>query len=88
MAGDSPVETLKTILRENDVPFFADDELQFYLDRNGGDVDATAYQCLCIKAEDTTISVSGLSTADSSKYFRRLANMYRPSNSGTLGGAV
>jgi hypothetical protein len=78
--------TLKMILREADVPFFTDEELQFYLDRNGGDFDKTAYQCLCIKAEDTTLSVSGLSMGDSSTYFRRMANMYRPSNSGTLGG--
>ena len=84
MAGDA-IQTLKIILREEDVPFFTDEELSFYLERNGGNVDATAYQCLCIKAEDTTLQVSGLSTADSSKYFRRLANMYRPSNSGTLG---
>lgn len=83
-----PIMALKTILREADVPFFSDEEIQFYLDRNSGDLEATAYQCLCIKAEDTTLSVSGLSTADSSKYFRRLANMYRPNNSGILGGSV
>lgn len=82
------IANLKLIMREADVPFFSDDELQFYLDRNNGDIDTTAYQCLLIKAENTTLSLSGLSTADSSQYFRRLANMYRPSNSGTLGGSV
>lgn len=88
MAGENPIETLKTILREKDIPFFSDDELQFYLDANGGSVENTAYQCLCIKAENTTIQLSGFSSGDTSKYFRRLANMYRPSNSGTLGGTV
>lgn len=78
------IATMKTILREADIPFFSDEELQFYLDRNGGNVDKALYQCLCIKAENTTLSVSGLTTADSSTYFRRLANMYRPSNSGIL----
>ena len=42
-----------------------------------------------IKAEDTTLSVSGLNCADTSKYFRRLAQRYRQNNSGqlTIGGA-
>lgn len=76
---------MKTILRETDIPFFTDEELQFYFDENKGDIKKALYQCLCIKAEDTTIQISGLSTADSSRYFRRLANMYRPTNSGILG---
>lgn len=80
------LEDLKVILREADVPFFEDTELQFYLDENNGDYNATAYQCLLIKAEDTTLSISGMSAADSSKYFRRLASRYRPHNSGILRG--
>ena len=88
MFSDSSICKLKKILREEAVPFFTDEELQFYLDLNDGELNKTAYQCLCIKAEDTTLSISGLSTADSSKYFRRIANMYRPTNSGILGGAV
>lgn len=85
---DSTIKTLKTVLREADIPFFTDEDLQFYYDLNSGNLNDTLYQCLCIKAEDTTLSVSGLSTADSSKYFRRLANMYRPNHSGTLGGMI
>lgn len=88
MVSDSPIDKMKIVLRESAVPFFTDAELQFYLDENGGDLKKALYQCLCIKAEDTTLSVSGLSTADSSAYFRRLANMYRPNNSGVLGGAL
>lgn len=80
------LEDLKIVLRESDVPFFSDEQLEFYLRENGGDYRATAYQCLLIKAEDTTLSVSGLSAADSSKYFRRLASRYRPHNSGVLRG--
>lgn len=82
------LEDLKTVLRESDIPFFSDQDLQFYLDENGGDFRATAYQCLLIKAEDTTLSISGLKAADSSKYFRRLAAQYRPHNSGVLKGGV
>lgn len=82
----SDLSNLKLILRESDIPFFTDEQLNFYLEQNGGDVKRAAYQCLLVKAEDTTLSVSGLSTADTSKYFRRLASQYRPFNSGTLKG--
>ena len=83
----SNIEDLKIVLREEDIPFFTDEQLDFYLRENGGNYDLTAYQCLLIKAEDTTLQVSGLSAADSSKYFRRLAAKYRPNNSGILKGA-
>lgn len=82
----SDLSNLKLILREGDIPFFTDEQLNFYLEQNGEDVRATAYQCLLVKAEDTTLSVSGLSTADTSKYFRRLASQYRPFNSRVLKG--
>lgn len=77
---------LKVILREEEIPFFTDAELELYLQENNGNYRDTAYQCLLIKAEDTTLSVSGLNAADSSKYFRRLAAQYRPHHSGTLSG--
>lgn len=80
------LQQLKIILRESDIPFFTEEQLEFYLRENHGDYKAAAYQCLLIKAEDTTLSVSGLSTGDSSKYFRRLAARYRPHNSGILSG--
>lgn len=82
----SNLEDLKIVLREDDVPFFTDKQLEFYLRENNGDYRATAYQCLLIKAEDTSLSISGLSAADSSKYFRRIAGRYRPRNSGVLKG--
>lgn len=78
------LEHLKMILRERDVPFFSDAELEFYYNDNNGDIRNTLYDCLLIKAEDTTLSVSGLSCADTSKYFRRLASKYVPINSGIL----
>lgn len=81
------LDELKIALREDAVPFFTDEQLTFYLNENGGNYEATAYQCLLVKAEETTLSVSGLSMSDSSKYFRRLAARYKPSNSGILKGA-
>jgi hypothetical protein len=86
MALSNTVEKIKVILREEDCPFFSDEQLQFYLDENNGSINDTLYQCFLIKAEDTTLSVTGLNCADTSKYFRRLAQKYRPNNSGILKG--
>lgn len=78
------LDRLKTVLRERDIPFFSDEDLAFYLEKNGNDFDATAYECLIVKSEDSTVQISGLTTADTSNYFRRLASRYRPYNSGIL----
>jgi hypothetical protein len=78
------MEELKVVLREQDIPFFEDEELKLYLRQNNNDYDKTAYQCLIIKAEDTTLNISGLTAADSSSYFRRIAARYKPRNSGIL----
>ena len=78
------IERIKRELRENQAPFFENDDVEYYLSKNGGDVEATIYEMLIIKSEDSTISVSGLSTADTSAYFKRLASRYKRFNSGTL----
>ena len=83
---DEKIEQLKIMVRESQVEFFTDDELKFYLDNNDGDLDKTAYQCLIIKSEDTTLQIAGMTAEDSSKYYRRLASMYKPNNSGILKG--
>lgn len=80
------IDELKIILRENDCPFFSDDELNYYLSKNGNDLNDTAYHCLIIKSEDTSLNISGLNASDTSKYFRRLARRYRKSNSKILPG--
>ena len=82
----SNIEKLKIILREKDCPFFTDEELDFYYNENCCDLDQTAYQCLVIKSENTTLNISGMQAADTSSYFRRLAQKYRRNNSGTLIG--
>lgn len=81
----SDLDTLKLMLREEATPYFTDEELMLYLDQYKS-VRTAAYYCLLIKAEDTSISLSGYSSTDTSKYFRRLASQYRPSNSGILRG--
>jgi hypothetical protein len=86
VAEMTDIERIKRETRENQSPYFDDGDIEYYLAKNGGDVDATIYELLLVKAEDSTISVSGLSTADTSAYFRRLASRYRRYNSGVLSG--
>lgn len=83
-AGD--LLALKTELREKDCPFFTDEECEYYFYKNNGDMQKTLHEMLLIKAEDSTITVSGLSSSDTSSYFRRLASRYRTFNSGVLNG--
>lgn len=80
------IERIKKEIREEQAPYFEEDDFQYYLDKNGGNLDATIYEMLIIKSEDSTISVSGLNTQDTSSYFKRLASRYKQFNSGILRG--
>lgn len=80
------IEQIKLIIREKDISYFTDAEIQSYLDINNGDDKKTVYDLLLIKAENTTTNIAGLSVADSSQYFRKLALRYRPTNSKILKG--
>ena len=77
---------IKKELREAQSPYFEDDDILHYLKKNNGDTNATIYEMLIIKSESSTISVSGLSTQDTSAYFKRLASRYKPYNSRILQG--
>ena len=78
------IERIKKEIREEQSPYFEEDDFQYYLNKNNGDVNATIYEMLLVKSEDSTISVSGLTTQDTSSYFKRLASRYKPFNSGIL----
>ena len=78
------IERIKKEIREQQSPYFEDDDFQFYLDKNDGGVNATIYEMLIIKSEDSSIAVSGLNTQDTSGYFKRLASRYKKFNSGHL----
>lgn len=84
MASQDDVERVKQETRENQSPYFSDEDIEYYIDKNAGDLDAAIYELLILKAEDSTIAVSGLTTQDTSAYFRRLASRYRRYNSGVL----
>lgn len=78
------IERIKKEIREEQSPYFEEDDFSYYLEKNQGDVNATIYEMLIIKSEDSTISVSGLNTHDTSTYFKRLASRYKTFNSGIL----
>lgn len=84
MAAEN-LDRLKFILRESDMPMFTDEELQRYLD-NSDSFEIALYELLLLKSENTGLQVSGLNIQDTSSYFRRLAQTYRPHNTGVLGG--
>lgn len=81
---ENTLNRIKKILREDEFPLFSDDDIQFYFDENNKDERETIYQCLIVKSEDSSISISGLSTSDTSSYFKRLAQRYKRNNSGIL----
>lgn len=80
------LEQIKLEIRESQAPYFEDDEISYYLAKNNDDIKATIYELLIIKSEDSTISTSGLTTQDTSNYFKRLASRFKQTNSGTLSG--
>lgn len=86
MSRDDKINAIKTELREDQIPYFERNEIEYYLDKNKENVNATIYELLIIKSEDSTIQVSGLSTQDTSAYFKRLASRYKSFNSRVLGG--
>ena len=84
MTDIEKIEYIKREIRDTQSPYFDEEDFLHYLQKNNGDVNATIYEMLIIKSEDSTISVSGLSTQDTSAYFKRLASRFKPFNSGIL----
>lgn len=84
MMDPEVLQAIKVEIRENMSPYFDDADLEYYFKKNEGDFEATVYELLVVKSEDSTISVSGLSTGDTSKYFKMLASKHRKYNSGVL----
>lgn len=81
-----PFDELKILLREKQTPFFSDEEINYHLEDCGGDIKRAAHRLLVIKAENDSLQLSGMTTADTSRYFLRLAAMYRPNASGIMKG--
>lgn len=79
------IQELKLILREETSPFFTDEEMAYYLNKNNGNINNAAYECLLLKAEDDSIALpGGLTLANNSEYWLRLAKKYKPNGSRIL----
>lgn len=79
------IDELKLILREDDIPFFTDEQISKYI-AIYETLDLALYAMLMVKAENTQMQIAGMTTQDTSSYFRKLARQYRPNNSGILKG--
>ncbi len=79
------VEKIKKALREATMPMFTDEDIEDLIETSEN-IDEAIYRGAVMKAENTTLQVSGLTTADQSSYFLRIASLYRPNNSGVLKG--
>lgn len=79
------MDKLKTALRESTMPLLSDEELCDLLE-SAESLDEAIYRGAILKSENTALQVSGMSTADTSSYFLRIARMHRPNNSGILRG--
>lgn len=84
MTDVEKVTYIRKEIRESQSPYFEEEDFLHYLKKNNDNVNATIYEMLIVKSEDSTISVSGLSTQDTSAYFKRLASRFKPFNSGIL----
>lgn len=77
------IEKLKMELREKSSPFFSDEELEYYLEKNNNNLDDTIYECALLKAEDDSISLpGGLSIPNNKGYWLKLAQKHRRNHSG------
>ena len=79
------IDELKLILREDDIPFFTDEQINKYTALYET-LDLALYAMLMVKAENTQMQIAGMTTQDTSSYFRKLARQYRPNDSGILKG--
>lgn len=84
MSTQTDAEKLKEMLREDDYPMLSDTMIDNLLEKHK-DLETAAYYGAILKAEETSLKLTGMSTPETRKYFLTLAQMYKPSNSGVLG---
>ena len=63
------------------MPMFTDQEILDFVNNSDSEEEAL-YELLILKSENTALSITGLTTAETSDYFKRLAATYRPNNTG------
>ena len=73
------------IVRNIIFAYSLDDVVLDYLQKNNGNINSTVYECLLLKAEDDSIQLpGGLTLANNSEYWLRLAKKYKPNGSRIL----
>ena len=45
---DTEMNRIKMILQEEEAPYFTDTQIEFYVQENGGNIDAAIYQMLIV----------------------------------------
>jgi hypothetical protein len=55
MPDSKVIDIIKREVREEQFPYFNEDDFTYYLEKNGGDVNATIYEMLLIKSEVSSI---------------------------------
>ena len=78
------LKVLKANIRENDYPFFSDEELERIFAESDYDIYDASYRALVIKAESDKLQLSDMSLESSRRYWLSLASLYRRNRTGSL----
>lgn len=78
------LKTLKSNLREEEYPFFTDEELERIFTECGGDMAEATYRALIIKAECDSLQLSDIDLESSRAYWLSLASLYRKNRTGSV----
>ena len=78
------LKVLKSNIREDDYPFFTDEELERIYSECNGDIQEATYRALIIKAESDKLQLSDMTLESSRRYWLSLASLYRKNRTGTM----
>jgi len=78
------LKTLKANLREEEYPFFPDEELEKILADCRFDIAEATYRALIIKAENDSLHLPDVDVESSRRYWLSLAALYRKNRTGVL----
>jgi len=80
----TPLDTLKLETFESECPYYSDEQLAYFLEKHGQDLEAACYDILLRKSMNSQLQISGYTSQDTSGFFKRMASRYRPAQSGTI----
>lgn len=83
--GGELLREIKFNIREDlDSPTFTDEEIVHFYNQSNQDINETCYKLLIMKSEASKMSMSGMSMEDDSKFWLRLASLYKKNESRVL----